>query len=178
MPRCILTLKQVDRIVCSCILIFGLSWEVAKTAKWSKRYCWGDSGCRIESKRQWAHTEAQEVFRGSLWTSVSTSSLGDWALAKVAQRNCGASLLEVFKSHLDVRLGNLLWLTLLEQSRVDKIFFSYCPVAAEDCRWWWLQVEHSDFCFVVGSPLAGGYFLLLPLPISLIVMAKMESSFP
>jgi len=39
---------------------------------------------------------------------------GDRALAQVAQRGCGVSSLEIFKSHLDIVLGNQLLVALLE----------------------------------------------------------------
>ena len=33
----------------------------------------------------------------------------------IFQRGCGVSSLQIFKSHLDVSLGSLLWVSLLEQ---------------------------------------------------------------
>jgi len=39
----------------------------------------------------------------------------DGALARVAQRGCGVSSLEISRRHLNVGLGTLLWGSLLEQ---------------------------------------------------------------
>ena len=45
---------------------------------------------------------------------------GDRALAQVAQRCCGVFSQEIFKISLDVVLGTLLWVSLLEQ-RLDQV---------------------------------------------------------
>jgi len=49
--------------------------------------------------------------------TIGQCCVGDGALAQVAQRagESGVSSLEIFKSHLDVVLGSLLWVSLLEQ---------------------------------------------------------------
>ena len=39
----------------------------------------------------------------------------DGALAQTTQRGCGISSLEIFRSRLDMVLGSLLWVALLEQ---------------------------------------------------------------
>jgi len=50
-------------------------------------------------------------------------TLNDGALAQVAQRGCGVSSLEIFKSHLDmVVLGNLRWV-FLPKYGLDKMAF-------------------------------------------------------
>ena len=56
-----------------------------------------------------AQTEAQEAL------PAHQAALLCCVDAQVAQRGCGVSSVEIFKSHLHVGLGTLLWLSLLEQ---------------------------------------------------------------
>ena len=44
------------------------------------------------------------------------SGAGDGGLAQAAQRGCGVSSLEAFKSRLEMGLGSLRWVALLEQA--------------------------------------------------------------
>lgn len=46
--------------------------------------------------------------------------MDDRALARVAQRRCGVSSLEIFNSHLDVVLGERLQETVLEKELDEK----------------------------------------------------------
>lgn len=50
------------------------------------------SGAQIQHRRQWEHTETREAPTWT-WGSISLSCDGDGALAQVAQRECGDSLL-------------------------------------------------------------------------------------
>jgi len=43
-------------------------------------------------------------------------------MKRVVQRDCGVSSLEIFKSLLDMVLGNLLWVSLLEQVITRRLF--------------------------------------------------------
>lgn len=49
--------------------------------------------------------QTYEVLSGHQETLLSCA--GNEALAQVAQRSCGASFLEIFRSHLDISLGTL-----------------------------------------------------------------------
>ena len=48
--------------------------------------------------------------------------VSDGALAQVAQRGCRVSSLEIFRSHLNIMLGTVLWMSLLEQG-LDQVNF-------------------------------------------------------
>jgi len=62
-------------------------------------------GYQWHDKRQWAQTGTQDA------PSAHQHCAGDEAEAQAAQRGCGVSSLEMFRSHLDT----LLWVSLLEQ---------------------------------------------------------------
>lgn len=56
-------------------------------------------------------TGTQEAL--SKYCEAQLYSAGDGALAQAAQRGCNVSSLKIFKNHLDMCLGTLLW--VLEQ---------------------------------------------------------------
>ena len=64
------------------------------------------SASQWQDKRQWAQTETQGV--SSKHQEALLYCAGNGALAQIAQRGCGGSSLEIFKSRLDVGRDNLL----------------------------------------------------------------------
>ena len=65
-----------------------------------------DKGQRAQTGTQEVPPELQEAF---LHCEVDSGS------AQVSQRSCGFSILESFQSCMDMGLGSLLWVCLLEQ---------------------------------------------------------------
>ena len=70
-------------------------------------------GTQLHGKRQWTEAGTQEVPPEHQEACLYCG--GDRALAQAAQAGCGVSSLEIFKSHLDMDLGTLLWVALLGQ---------------------------------------------------------------
>ncbi|KAK4817918.1 hypothetical protein QYF61_002759 [Mycteria americana] len=68
-------------------------------------------GC--QDQRQWAQTETREV--PSEQQETLFYCVGDWALAQIAQGGCGVSILGDVQKPLNMVLGSLLWVALLEQ---------------------------------------------------------------
>lgn len=56
--------------------------------------------------------------RNSLWTGKSIFLL--WTLENVPQRLCEVFTLKTFKSHLEMVLGNLLYVTLIQQGELTR----------------------------------------------------------
>lgn len=56
--------------------------------------------------------------RNSLWTGKSLFLL--WTLENVPQRLCEVFTLKTFKSHLEIVLGNLLYVTLIQQGELTR----------------------------------------------------------
>jgi len=71
------------------------------------------SGAQCQDRRPWAQPGTQEA--PSEPQAALLCWAGDGALAQAAQRGCGVSSLGISKSLLDVVLGSLLWVSLLEQ---------------------------------------------------------------
>lgn len=124
---------------------------------------WLVSDTLWKDKRQWTKIEIQEIPYKN-----KKEILLLWRLFSVAHAVSGVSILEILKTQLDTALNNLLYLSLLWATRLDKMIsrgaflpqfcvFSDWPVLLSKwLNWELLQVK---YCSVTGDSLVS-FFLL------------------
>jgi len=71
------------------------------------------SGAQCQEKRQWAQSGTQEIPAKHQETLPYCAD--ERALGHATQRGCGVSSLEISKPRLDMALGTLPWVSMLEQ---------------------------------------------------------------